>query len=106
MIHLMNVVDALRVVPQHQGGEAQRIGLPHLAMVRHVSLETEGGHVLPPAVHLVEPDPAKELIGREIEDDQVVPDVHVPVVVDPLRPHDIAIPIQRRVDHSRVVQAD
>jgi hypothetical protein len=50
---------------------------------------------------IVEPDPAEELVGREVEDDEVVPDVHVPVVVDPFRPYDIAVPIQRSLDHAR-----
>jgi len=53
------------------------------------------------AMGVVEPDPAEELVGREVEDDEVLPDVHVPVVVDPFSPHDIAVPIQRSFDHAR-----
>src|SRR4029077_6974103 len=79
MIHLMNVVDALRVVAEQQGREAQRVALPDLLMIGDVRLETERRHVFLAPVRVVEPDPAEELVGREVEDHKVVADVHVPV---------------------------
>src|SRR5499427_10496837 len=100
MIHLMDVVDPLGVVPEQHGRKPQRIALPDLLVVGHVGLEAEGGHVPFAAMGLVETDPPEELVGRVVEHDQVVAHVHVPVVVDPLRPHDIAVLVERSLDHA------
>src|SRR4029453_8223973 len=83
VIHLVEIVDALRVVGEEEGGEAEGIALAHLAMVGHVSFEGEGGDARGPAMALVESDPAEELVRGEIEDDQVAPHVHVAVVIYP-----------------------
>src|SRR5213594_969690 len=100
MIHLMDVVEALHVVPEQHGREPQRIALTHLPVVSHVGLEAERGDVMLPPVRVVEPDPSKELVGRQVEDDEVVADVHVPVVVDPLRPDHVAVSVERSFDHT------
>ena len=39
----------------------------------------------------IQADPRHEVVGGEVEDHQVVADVHVPVVVDPLGAHDVAV---------------
>ena len=78
----------------------QRVALPDLLVIGDMRLETERRHVFLAPVRVVEPDPAEELVGREVEDHQVVADVHVPVVVDPLGSHHIAISVQRSVDHA------
>src|SRR5206468_4406479 len=100
MIHLMDVVEALHVVPEQERGEAQRIAFAHLLVVAHVGFETERRHVMPPSVRVIETDPPEELIGREVEDDEVVADVHMPVVVDPLRPDHVSVLVERRFDHA------
>src|SRR5499426_1968330 len=99
MIHLMDVVDPLRVVPEQQGGESQRIALPHLLLIGHVGLEAERGHVPFAAMGLVETDPPEELVGRVVEHHQVVADVHVPVMVDPIRQDDVTVFVERSLDH-------
>src|SRR5262245_12644121 len=101
MIHLMDVMDPLHVVPEQQGRESQRIALPHLLVIGHVGLEAERGRLMQPPVHLVETDPPEELVGRVVEDDEVVADVHVPVVVDPRRANHVAVSVERRLDHIR-----
>ena len=100
MIHLMDIVEALHVVREEQRGETQRVPDPHLAVVGDVGLEAKGGHLPLAAVRLVEADPAEELVGREVEDDEVIADVHVPVVVDPPGSDHIPVAVQRRVDHT------
>src|SRR5438094_5432019 len=106
LIHLMNVVEALHVVPEQEGREPQRIALADLLVVGHVGLEAERGHMVLPSVRLVEADPPKELVGREVEHDQVVADVHVPVVVDPLGPDHIPVLVERSFDHRRRSSSD
>src|SRR5262245_19456461 len=101
MIHLMEIVQALRVVREQERREAQGIARPHLVMIGHVRLETKRGHLPLAPVRLVETDPPEELVGRVVEDHQVVAHVHVPVVVDPLRPHDVPVAIERGLDHRR-----
>src|SRR4030095_4382547 len=93
MIHLMEIVDALRVVREQERREAQRIARPHLTMIGHVCLETNRGDLALLPVRRVETDPTEELVGRVVEDHQVIAHVHVPVVVDPLRPHDVPVTI-------------
>src|SRR5262245_8088751 len=100
MIHLMDVVDPLRVVPEQQGREAQRISLPYLPVIAHVRLKAERSHVAFAAMRLVETDPPEELVGRVVEHDQVVADVHVPVVVDPLGSDHVAVLVERSLDHA------
>src|SRR5690348_16646311 len=53
MIHLVDVVDPLRVVAEQQGREAQRVAFPDLLVVGDVRLQAERGHVLGPPVRLV-----------------------------------------------------
>ena len=86
------------VVCEELRREAERIALAHFAVIRHVRLEAERRHAMRGAMFGIEPDPAHELVGGEIEDDHVIPHVHVAVVIDPLGPHDVAIRVERRVD--------
>src|SRR5262245_28540556 len=99
MIHLMEIVDALRVVREQERRESQGIACSHLTVIGHVGLEAKGGHLPLAPVRLVETDPSEKLVGRVIEDHQVVAHVHVSVVVDPLRPHDVPVAIERGLDH-------
>ena len=92
----MEVLDALVVVGEQQRGEAQRVAGAHLAVIGHVRLQTEGGDRVRRAMRRVQPDPVEEGVGGVVEDDEVVADVHVRVVIDPLRPHDVAIAVERR----------
>src|SRR5713226_6293813 len=67
-------------------------------MVRDVRFQAERGDARRLPVGVVETDPAEELVGRVIEDHQVVAHVHVPVVIDPLRAHDVTVDVERRGD--------
>ena len=96
VVHRMDVMDALGVVPEQDGGEAQRVAAAHLAMVGDVRLEAERRHAARRAVRRVQPHPREELVGREVEHDEVVAHVHVLVVVDPLRPYDVAVAVEGR----------
>ena len=98
VVHLVEVVQALGVVTEEQRGEAQRVALADFAVVGHVGFEAEGGDARGAAVGLVEADRAEELVGGEVEDHDVVAHVHVAVVVDPLRPHAIAVEIEWRLN--------
>src|SRR5258705_5715625 len=105
VIHLVDIVDALRVVGEEEGGEAEGIALAHLAMVGHVGFEGEGGDARGPAMALVESDPAEELVRGEIEDDQGVPHVHLAGGIYPFGTYAVAIGVERRRDiggHGRL----
>src|SRR5215472_18114519 len=52
--HLVEVMEALAVVLEEEGGEAEGITLAHLAMVGHVGLEGEGGDAVGGAMAGVE----------------------------------------------------
>jgi hypothetical protein len=69
-----------------------------------VGLETERGGVLREPMRLVEPDPAKELVGRIVEDDEIVADVHVAIVVDPFGSNHVAVLVERCLDHAMVLK--
>ena len=65
-------------------------------MVGDVRLEAERRHAVRRAVRRVQPHPREELVGREVEHDEVVAHVHVLVVVDPLRPYDVPVTVEGR----------
>jgi len=96
VVHRVEVLDALVVVGEQPRREAQRIAGSDLAMVGHVRLQTERRDCARGAVRGVEPHPGEELVGRVVEDDEVVAHVHVLVVIDPLRPHDVAVAVEGR----------
>ena len=96
VVHRVEIVDALVVVGEQPRREAQRIAGPDLAVVGHVRLQTERRDRARGAVRGVEPHPGEELVGRVVEDDEVVAHVHVLVVIDPLRPHDVAVAVEGR----------
>jgi hypothetical protein len=98
VVHLVKVVDALGVVLQQPRGESERIPLAHLTVVGDVGLERERRHPLGLAMRPVEPHVVQPLIGGEIEDHQVIAHVQVAVVVDPLRPDDGAVDVERGRD--------
>jgi hypothetical protein len=91
-------VNPLGVVIEQPRREPQRIARADFALVRDVRLETECRHASRPAMRLVEADEAEELVGREVEDHQVIAHVHVAVVIDPLRADDVTVAIERRLD--------
>jgi hypothetical protein len=96
VVHRVNVVHALGVVGEQHGREAQGVAAADLAVVGDVRLQAERRHVVAGAVRRVEPHPRQERVRRVVEDDQVVAHVHVPVVVDPLRTHDVAVLVEGR----------
>ena len=107
VVHLVAVVEALGVPAEQARGEAQRIALAHLAHEGQVRLQAERGDLAFPPVGAIEADEVHPGVGGEVEHHQVVAHVHVPVVVDPLRAHDVAIDVERRGDlghgaHARI----
>ena len=88
-------MDALGVVAEQERGEAQWVAAADLAVVGHVRLQTERRDRVALAMLRVEAHPAEELVGGEVEDDEVVTHVHVAVVVDPLGAHDVAVDVER-----------
>ena len=99
----LHYIHAMYHAGEEPGGEPQRVARAGLAMVGHVGLEAERGDLMLAAMPGAEADPAHELVGREVEHDQVVAHVHVTVRVDPFRPDDVAVAIEGRVEagHAR-----
>src|SRR5215813_2794678 len=91
---ISSLMEALGVVLEEEGGEAEGITLAHLAMVGHVGLEGEGGDAVGGAMAGVETDPAEELVGGEVEHHHVEAHVHVAVVIDPFRAHAVAVAVE------------
>ena len=81
------------------------VALQHLALVGDLALQGEGGVTPPLPIRLVETDEVEELVRRVIEDEHVVRDIHVPVPVDVLRAHDLAVQFQGTADiHLHMIQ--
>ena len=95
MVHAMEEMHPLGVPVQHLRGDAQRIAEPHFPVVGQMCFEGEH-HAAPTGdIGRIATQLAAQRLGRLIEGVQIVRDVHVPVVVDPLRQDPGAMPVQR-----------
>ena len=82
----MNVMDALRVTVQQVGREFKLVALHHFLVVGDVALKRERRAIGRVLVGKAYAERFVEGIGRLVEGCDVIGDVHVAVVVDPLGP--------------------
>ena len=95
VVHGVDEVQALGVVVEDLGGDAQRIALLDLLVVGDMRLQHEGhadlvARVLPAAAEL-----RAQRVRRLVESDDVETDVHVAVPVDPVRQDGGAMLVER-----------
>ncbi len=83
VVHLLEEVDALVVVVEQAGLEAQALARLHFAQEGQVGFEREGRDAVRLAVLGGEAEELEEGLRGDVERDVVVAHVHVPVVVDP-----------------------
>ncbi len=77
-------MQALGVVVEDLGGDAQRIAFPDLLVVGDVRLEHEGHADLFAGVFEAAAELGAQRIGRLVEGHDIEADIHVAVPVDPL----------------------
>ena len=91
-------MDALGVMADEPGGEAERRAGAELAEKDGVLLQREGGDSILLTICGGQADEVEPRIGGVIEHHHVIADVHVPVVVDPLLSHAVAVGFEGRGD--------
>ena len=91
-------MDALGVIADEPGGEAERGAGAELAEKNGVLLQREGGDAVLVTVGGRQADEVEPRIGGVIEHHHVIADVHVPIVVDPLLSHAVAVGFEGRGD--------
>ena len=104
--HLVRQVQPLVVGEQDLDRHAHLVADQQLALVAVVRLGDEGAEIGATPVSEAEVELVEQPIGRVIEQDRVVGEVHVAIMVDPLGPHLAAISVERRrkaqcLPHSR-----
>ena len=98
MIQPVEIVNPLAVEAKQLGGDADRITRHQLALVVDMGFHHEGGTalaflIIPPQAQILH-----ERIGGVIERQHVIGDVHVAVVVNPLRQRHARVQAQGGLD--------
>src|SRR5580658_6696062 len=92
MKKLMEIMHTLGVHTQQPGMNVQPFPQPHLTFVQGVSLSGEAGITSRLPVSVTNTQCRVEFVGRQIENHDIVSEVHVAVRIDPRRTNNVFIP--------------
>src|SRR6185312_1138524 len=84
VVHALNEVHALGIEIDQLGGDAQAVALLYLALVGDMHLGGEGGDARSPYGLAVDAHRQVEFVQSEVERLDVIGNIHVAVVVDPV----------------------
>lgn len=100
MKHLEEVAKLSPPGLDHPAVEAKRIAFQNFAAVDHMRLDHEESMVGCFAMGVTEPEAVEHHVARAVEGEHVIGDIHVAVVVDPLRADMVAIVAEPIIVHG------